>query len=78
MKFHMKEAALVTGVATAGAVIALRRSGIAVPALGPLSSPVVTILLGFVLAGVVDGSGTGGDIIEGIGYGLIAAGALSF
>jgi hypothetical protein len=78
VKFHMKETAVIVGVATAGTVIALRRSGLAIPALGPLSSPVVTILLGFVLAGVVDGSGTGGDVIEGIGYGLIAAGAISF
>ncbi len=74
----MKESAVIVGVATAGTVIALRKAGIAIPALGPLSSPIVSILLGFVLAGVVDGGGTTGDVVEGIGYGLIAAGALAF
>ena len=78
MKFHLKEREVVVGAAAAVTVIGVKRIGVPIPALGPLSSPMVAILLGFVLAGMVDGGGTGGDVIEGVGYGLIAYGALAF
>lgn len=75
---RVKEREVIVGAAALVTVVALPRIGIAVPSIGPLSSPVVLILAGFLLAGVVDGGGTGGDIIEGVGYGLIARGAMSF
>lgn len=78
MKFRVKEREVIVGAAALATVIALPRIGFAVPSIGPLSSPVVQILIGFALAGMVDGGGTGGDVIEGIGYGFIARGALSF
>lgn len=48
-----------------------------VPSLGPVSEPLVLIALGAVLSTVIGGEGTTGDIIEGVGYGLITVGALA-
>ena len=78
MKLRFKEREVVVGAAALATVIALPRIGFAVPALGPLSSPVVSILIGFALAGMVADGGTAGAAIEGIGYGFIARGAMSF
>lgn len=78
MKFHVKEREVVIGVAAAATAFFGVRQGIVqkVPALGPLSGPVVTLLLGFGIASLVDGGGLGGDAITGVGVGLIVTGAL--
>ncbi len=76
MKMHVKEREIIVGAAALATVVALPRIGIAIPALGPVSRPLVTILIGFALAGVFDGGGTVGDVVEGIGFGLIARGAM--
>ena len=47
-----------------------------IPGLGPVPAAAVTVLLGLVLAAYIDKAGTSGAIIEGIGIGLVAIGAL--
>jgi hypothetical protein len=79
VKFHLKEREVLIGATTGVTAFLLIKQGwvARVPALGPASGPIVAILAGIVLAGMVDGGGTGGDILEGVGYGLIAAGAVN-
>lgn len=79
MKFHLKEREVLIGATTGVTAFLLLKQGWVgrIPALGPASGPIVAILAGIALAGMVDGSGTGGDIIDGVGYGLIAAGAVN-
>lgn len=78
VKVHQAE--LVTAAAAAVTVYGVAKTGFAsrIPAFGGVSAPIVMILLGGFLAVVWDGSGTTGDIVEGVGYGLIAFGALAF
>lgn len=47
-----------------------------IPAVGPVPAAAATIVLGLVLAAWVNKSGTTGAIIEGVGIGLVAVGAL--
>jgi hypothetical protein len=47
-----------------------------IPGLGPVPAAAVTIALGLVLASFVERPGTLGAVIEGVGYGLVAVGAL--
>jgi hypothetical protein len=47
-----------------------------IPGIGPVPAAVVTIALGVALAAYVEKAGTVGALIEGVGYGLVAIGAL--
>ena len=47
-----------------------------IPNVGPVPAAAATIVLGLVLAAWIDKPGTSGAIIEGIGIGLVAIGAL--
>jgi hypothetical protein len=47
-----------------------------IPTVGPVPAAVVTIGLGLAVVAFLDRPGTGGAIIEGAGYGLVAVGAL--
>lgn len=47
-----------------------------VPALGNVGAPLVTIALGAAIAVLPSQEGTVGDVLEGIGYGLITVGVL--
>lgn len=79
MRIGLRESEVITGLA-AGAtayVVIKRGAGGIVPAIGPLSQPVVLILLGLALASFVDGGGTTGQLTDGVAYGLIAAGAIA-
>jgi uncharacterized membrane protein len=78
MKFHEAEA--VTAAAAGLTVYGLVRTGLGsrIPALDGLSSAIVAIILGAFLAVIWDGQGTVGNALEGVGYGLIAYGVLSF
>ena len=78
MRFHEAEA--VTAVAAGLTVYGLAKTGLGqrFPAIDGLSPAVVAIIVGAFLAVVWDGAGTVGDVIEGVGYGLIAYGVLGF
>lgn len=77
MKLGLKQRELVTGVVVGVTAFAGLKYGIIgrLPATGPVTPPMWSIIIGIVLAAGVDGGGMGGDVIEGVGYGLIAAGA---
>lgn len=77
MRFGVKEREVITGAAAAVTGFVVIKQGVLgkLPAFGPISQPLAAILVGFVLAGMIDGGGTTGDVIEGIGYGFIVAGA---
>ena len=47
-----------------------------IPAIGPVPAAAATIALGLVLAAWVQKAGTTGAVIEGVGIGLVAVGAL--
>ena len=47
-----------------------------IPGLGPVPAAAVTIALGVLLAAFIERPGTTGAILEGVGYGLVAVGAL--
>jgi hypothetical protein len=47
-----------------------------IPAIGPVPAAAATIVLGLVLAAWVQKAGTTGAILEGVGIGLVAVGAL--
>jgi hypothetical protein len=47
-----------------------------IPGLGPVPAAAITIALGLVVASFVERPGTLGAVIEGVGYGLVAVGAL--
>jgi hypothetical protein len=47
-----------------------------IPGIGPVPAAAVTIALGIVLASFIERPGTMGAIVEGVGYGLVAVGAL--
>ena len=48
----------------------------AVPGIGPVPAAAVTILVGLALASFVSRPGTAGALLEGVGIGLVAIGAL--
>jgi hypothetical protein len=68
----------VTAIAAGATVFVASRYGLLkmVPALGSVGAPLVTIALGAAIAVLPSVEGTTGDILEGVGYGLIAAGVL--
>lgn len=47
-----------------------------IPAVGPVGAPIATIALGVVLVTMLRAGGTLGQVVEGVGYGLVAVGAL--
>lgn len=47
-----------------------------IPGLGPVPAAAVTILIGIVLSSWVEKPGTTGALLEGVGIGLVAIGAL--
>jgi hypothetical protein len=47
-----------------------------IPAVGPIPAAAATIVLGLVLASWVNKAGNTGAVIEGVGIGLVAIGAL--
>lgn len=47
-----------------------------IPGIGPVPAAAVTILLGLFLAGGIGQGGTTGELISGVGIGLVALGAL--
>jgi len=47
-----------------------------IPSIGPVPAAAATIVLGLVLAAWVQKAGTTGAILEGVGIGLVAVGAL--
>lgn len=60
-------------VAFAGSKYGVLKS---IPGLGPVPAAAVTIALGILLSSFVQRPGTLGAVIEGVGYGLVAVGAL--
>ena len=77
MRFGLKDREVITGAAAAVTGFVVIKQGVLgkLPAVGPVSQPLLAILIGFALAGFVDGGGTTGDVVSGIGYGFIVAGA---
>lgn len=47
-----------------------------IPAVGPVGAPIATIALGAILVMMNPASGTVGKVVEGVGFGLVAIGAL--
>lgn len=76
MRVHQPQ--LITAIATGATVFVASRYGLLkmIPALGNVGAPLVTIALGVAVAALPSVEGTTGDVLEGIGYGLIAAGVL--
>lgn len=72
------EGKMVTAVATGATVFAAARFGVLqrIPAIGPVPAPIATILLGVLIVGFLGKSGMVGEVLDGAGYGLIAAGVL--
>ena len=79
MKFRLKEREVILGASAAVTTFVGVRYGIVgrVPAIGPASGGIVLLLIGVALAAMVDGGGTGGEVITGVGIGLMATGALA-
>lgn len=66
---------------TAGATVYfLPRSGLeaAIPAVGGIGAPIIMIGVGLALVAVVGIDGDAGAALRGVGYGLVALGALGF
>lgn len=78
MALRLHESEAVTALSAGATVFAASRFGLLamIPAAGPLGAPLVTIAIGVAIAVLWDGEGSLGDVTEGIGYGLIAAGVL--
>ena len=79
MRFKLSEREILVAAATGvTAALAVKHGLLArIPAVGPISPPIGAIVIGLALSSFVDMSGTGGDVLEGVGYGLIAAGAIA-
>lgn len=74
MRLHEEQAVTAVGAA-AGAFVAVRY-GSRLTAIGPLGGPLMLIVIGAVLAAVVNTSGTTGEAVKGFGYGLVAVGVV--
>lgn len=76
MRVHQPQA--VTAIAAGGTAFVAARYGLLamIPTLGNVGAPLVTIALGAAIAILPSTEGTTGDIIEGVGYGLVVAGVL--
>lgn len=74
----MNERKLVVAAGAGVVAFAGTRFGVlkAIPGIGPVPAAAVTILVGLALASWVERPGTAGALIEGIGIGLVAIGAL--
>lgn len=70
----------VAAAAAGATVYFLPRTGLeaAIPKIDGIGAPVIMIALGFALVAVVSVDGDAGAAVEGVGYGLIALGALGF
>lgn len=79
MRVKLSERELVVAAATGATAFVVVKRGLlgTIPTIGPVTPPIGAIILGIAVSSFVDGSGTGGAAIEGIGYGLIAAGAVA-
>ena len=79
MKFKLSEREiLVAAGAGVTAALAVKLGLLArIPAVGPITPPIGAIVIGVALSAFVDLSGSAGDVVEGVGYGLIAAGAIA-
>jgi hypothetical protein len=77
MKLGLREKEVVTGLAAGATAFVVIKKGLAasIPAVGPVSQPLMLILVGIAISSFVDGGGIGGDVVTGVGYGLICAGA---
>ena len=69
---------LVTAAAAGATAWAGTRYGLTsmIPGVGPVTAPIATVILGVILAAGGFGSGTIGNVVEGVGYGLVTIGAL--
>jgi len=74
MRLHEEQAVTAVGAA-AGAYVAVRYGG-ALPTIGPLGGPLLLIVIGGVLAAVINTGGTTGEAVKGFGYGLVAVGVV--
>lgn len=79
MKLALRESEVVTAAAAGATAYLLIKRGLGgtVPSIGPVGSPLVLIIAGLALASFVDGGGTTGRIVDGVAYGMIAAGAIA-
>jgi hypothetical protein len=78
MRFgNLSETEVVTGAATAVTAFVVIKQGLLgkLPAVGPVTQPILAIGIGFAVVAFIDGGGTTGNVVHGLGYGLIAAGA---
>ncbi len=78
MRFHQPGA--VTAVAAGATAFAATRYGLAarIPGLDGLSPAIVLAIIGLLIASLYGDGGTAGDVVRGVGYGLVATGALAF
>lgn len=74
----MNERRLVVAAAAGGIAFLGSKYGVLkqIPGLGPVPAAAVTIGLGIVLSSFIERPGTIGAALEGVGYGLVAIGAL--
>lgn len=75
---RFSESRATIAVATGVTVYAGTKTGALglIPSLGPVSAPLAAIILGFVIATMGGKGGLAGDVIQGVGYGLVGVGAL--
>lgn len=78
MRFRQAEA--VTAATAAVTVVVLAKTPFDEAIFGALgaNAPLGYIAAGALIAVVLDGQGTAGNVFEGIGYGLVAYGALAW
>ncbi len=76
--FGVNERKVIVAVAAGGIAFAGSKYGVLkqIPGLGPVPAAAVTIALGIFLAAFIERPGTLGAVVEGVGYGLVAVGAL--
>ncbi len=79
MRFAFREREIVTGAVAGATAFVLVKKGVGgmIPAIGPITPPIGLIILGLAVSSFVDGSGITGDVASGVGFGLIAAGAVA-
>lgn len=74
MRLHEEQAVTAVGVA-AGAYVGAKYGG-ALPAFGPLSGPLLLIVIGALVSTILNTSGTTGEAVKGFGFGLVGVGVL--
>jgi hypothetical protein len=77
---RISTAEAVTAVATGVTAFAAVKMGYesAIPTFGPVTPPIAALILGGLILALIDGEGDTGKIARGVGYGLVAAGAVTF